>query len=195
VLPPVVLLLAVGGLFVFAEEPPTRGVQGPASLPELDEALGRTASRLQDLVECAEKDPLWRKVELYRDYTVEQFADPKRTVKAEDLLDIMIDEDLVKDLRDAAFKVLTSKEAMQFDPDLVLMGRGRRKPRAAWCRSKVVRLLKDREDKTRAYAHELLKIYFKGAARASVVVMYDPYNGDPKQWGKAIKHWNKALQG
>lgn len=190
---PTLILLLVGGLLALAGDPPAGRPKGPATLGELDAALTKATERTERLMTLAGKDVRFKLVELYLTYTVTNFGDRRRDVDAEKLLDIMSDDEAPMDLRQDAFKALTWKDAMRFDPDLVKK-RDKHTPRADFCRSKVTRLLTKGDKYTRKFAHDLLVTYFPEHKADLEVATYDPVNGSKTQWAKTKAHWNKELR-
>ena len=190
---PALFVLLVGGLLAVAGDPPAARPTGPTTLSELDEALTKATERTERLLILAGKDRRFKKIEKYRAYTIEDFGNRRREIEAEDLLDILTDDEAPMDLRQAAFDAMTWKDAMRFDPDLV-RERGKNKPRADFCRSKVTKLLTNKDKYTRKFAHDLLVTYFKAHRTDLEVATYDPLNGTKTQWGKAKAHWNKVLK-
>lgn len=190
---PVLFLLLVGGLLAVAGDPPPTRPAGPRTVAQLDEGLTEATERLERLLALAARDRRFKLIEKYLTYTIEDFGNRRRDIEAEDLLDIMTDADAPEDLRKDAFKALTWKDAMRFDPDLI-RERDKSKPRAKFAMGKVTKLLTNKDLATRQLAHGLLVTYFKEHKNDPEVVTYDAVNGTKSQWGKAKAHWNKVLR-
>lgn len=192
---PALFFLLVGGLLAVAGDPPVGRPTGPTTLGELDEGLTKATERVERLLTQAGRDRRFQLIDKYSAYAIEDFRNRRREVEAEDLLDIIEDADAPPDLRQDAFDALTGKEAMLYDPDLLLLGeRGKRKPRAEWSRNKVTKLLTCRDEHTRNFAHKLLITYFDRHKGDTEIVIYDAFNGPPSQWKKARSYWNKVLR-
>lgn len=164
----------------------------PQTVKQLGQALDRLAKRLQALLELASRDPNYRLIEIYRGYSWADFANARRQVKAKDLVELIADEDLPADLRQAAAKELSSKDARQRDPDLVAR-RGQREPRKHFFRQHVTKLLYDKDLLARQISHALLIAYFPDNRNDPPVVTYDPVNGSSSDWRKTYNHWRKVL--
>lgn len=193
-LAPVLVLLLVGGLLAVAGDVPAPRPQGPGTLDELDERLTATTERMEKLLFLAGRDPRFKLVEAYRLYTIEDFGKRRRDVEADDLLDILTDDEAPMPLRQAAYDALTWQDAMRFDPDLKTKPGEKDNPRADFARLKVTKFLTNRDKYTRKFAHDLLCAWFNSHRSDPEVVTYDALNGSKSQWGKAKAHWNKVLR-
>lgn len=194
-LPAVLVLAFAWGVPARAEDLPQPAAgAGPTTIDEVEEALTRLTERLERLFELAAKDPRFRVIETYTSYSIEDFGSSRRPVKAADLLDIVKDSEAPTALRDKAYEALTAREAIRFDPDLQ-MSRGQSgKPRNDWCRKHVTKLLYDKDQATREFAHRLLRGFYPDLRNAGVVRDYDPAKGTRTQWKRASAYWNKELR-
>ena len=186
----VVVALAFG---LRASADPASPRPGPKNLRELGERLVDVAGRIQKVIEEASKDPDAARIKLYVGYTPEQMKRTRGRVRAEDLVDWMVDptKNFVTVRQPAA---LALQEGAQFrgDPELSRTEKqGTRSKRAAFCDKFLVRHLDHDDSVARKLVHELLKKLW-GVTGLTEIDKYSPQND--KTWKPAIKKWHLYLK-
>jgi len=157
---------------------------------------------LDELLVRAKTDARLEAVYTYETYGPTEMNDPKRKVviektdkeQAAGLLDMMTDESLSPDVREAAANKIFSDQAIRYDPALnVFRTRNQNSPRAKLS-IKIVKLLSNNDALTRSLSNRVLKGLWQGLSDADINA-YDPRN-DPKgkaTWGKAREAWLRYL--
>jgi hypothetical protein len=168
------------------------GGVSPRRLADRHAAVSVVERRLEDLAREAALPAALARVRTYARYTQDQLADKDRGVDVEQVLAVVKDESLPLEVREEAANALITDVAKTYDPDLGTLGRGIRRPRAAFSR-KVLALLVDKEAPTRQFAKTIIEGLWRGEApRDPEIIMCKPR--DRNTCTAARTAWERFLQ-
>lgn len=182
-------VLAVVLTLPLAAGPAIAGPEGgsPRDLDELSRELDALAERLSELATLAARDARWRVVEAYLGKTDEEFRKRKGT-KAEDVFKIMVDAEAPEKLRLAAQQALLDVRVMTLDPYLVDR-KGASRSRSVFAKQRL-KLLSDKDPRTRELVQELFLGFFPGAKRDTDIRAFNA-KGATRAESKRVKSaWN-----
>ncbi|MDJ0520446.1 MAG: hypothetical protein QNJ90_00070 [Planctomycetota bacterium] len=188
---PTLLILAVVAVSFQASAAPSRAA--PKNLRELGQRLDDVAVRIQNIVEEASKDPDAARIKLYSSYTPDQMKRTRGRVRAEDLVEWMLDpkKNFVT-VRQAAAKALQEGAQFRGDPELSRTEKQGSKSRRAWfCEKHLIKQLAHEDRISRALVSDLLKKLW-GSTGLVEITRYNPSN--EKTWKPAIKAWRRYLK-
>jgi hypothetical protein len=164
----------------------------PQDLDELAQALDALAERIERVTTLAARDKRWQLIDAYKDKSDEDFR-RRRDPKAEDIFDIIIDEEAPEDLRRAAQARLLDVRATTLDPDLQER-KSRSRSRLAFATRTVVRHVSDKDLLTRELVHEMLFGLFPAAKREVDLRAYNPKSESRSDWISAERAWKAFLR-
>lgn len=169
---------------------PAVGVAGQ-SAADRRQRIDALTQQLDALRREAEVDAAQATVNAYRRYSAERLANPKDRVTVSHLLDIVRDNDVAIETREAAAQTILSKTATSHDPDLeVGASRGWARPRARFSKRVLPMLVDPKEEMTRVFANQILLGLWPGA-REPEITGCNPRNR--KSAGDAKTAWEKNL--
>jgi hypothetical protein len=165
----------------------------PSGLDAAQRELEEVVLRLEELVALANRDPRFRLIEIYKGYRIEDFRDSRRRVEAKDLVAILADPAAQFQVRKAAYDLLVSERAKNYDPDLSSEQRGPRSPRKQFALRYVLPLVKEDDGVTATFAHELL-VDHHGRPLHPDIRNYNPRESTRQQRRKAYDAWRDFLR-
>ena len=168
----------------------------PKSVKALETQLGTLQKRIDELVKVANRDPAELKIRIYRKYTPKQLKKTRGRVRAEDLVDFMVDKNKnYETVRKPAMDAILEGGRIRGDPDLsVSEKQGPRTKRAYFCLKKLAPFLKDDEvDRVaRKLVADLLLEFFGQGRRISEIRAYNQDNDNT--WKSAYNAWVRFLK-
>lgn len=126
-------------------------------------AIDRTSKRIDYVVGQGRKDRFELMVDVYRGYTDDQLRDPKRGVTLDNLLEIVKNDVVPKDVRTRAAETMYLERVIPNDPTLSLEGRREHRKRAEFL-AKVNKLLLDNDGFVRQLAKNIMEALWVGWA-------------------------------
>lgn len=147
---------------------PARSAEGRAL------AIEKTTKRIDYVVGQGKKDRSELMVDVYRGYTDDQLRDAKRGVTLDDLLEILKNDAVAKDVRTRAAETMYLERVIPNDPTVSLDGRKEHRKRAEFL-AKVNKLLLDNDVFVRQLAKNILEALWVGwASRVPALKNCDP---------------------
>ena len=168
----------------------------PKSVKAIESQLGALQKRIDELVKVANRDPAELKIRIYKKYTAKQLKKTRGRVRAEDLVDFMVDAKKdFETVRKPAMDAILEGGRIRGDPDLsVSEKQGPRTKRAYFCIKKLLPYLKD--DKVDRFARKLvadLLLEFYGQGKRITEIR--AYNQDNENtWKSAYNAWQRFLK-
>ena len=187
------LILTVVAVALPASSAPIPARPTPKNLRELGERLDDLAVRIQRVIEEANKDPDAARIKLYASYTPDQMKKTRGRVRAEDLVEWMLDPTKnFKTVREAAAKAIQEGAQFRGDPELSRTDKqGSKSRRAYFCEKHLIKHLAHENRISRGLVQDLLKRLW-GATGMPEIARYNPSND--KTWKPAIKKWRQYLK-
>jgi len=151
----------------------TPALAGPAvvrrSSARID-AIDKAVARLDRLVVRAKTDPRLEKVRAYKEFGAEQLKldAEARPLRVDDILAIVEDATCPKEIREEAASAIFSDLALVNDLDLRMDGKKLQRPRAIFS-MKVLKLLTDNDDYTRALAKTIIEGLWPGTREPEIL--------------------------
>lgn len=173
-----------------AAAPAGGGVAGQ-SAADRRQRIDALTRQLEALRREAEVDAAQATVNAYRRYSADRLANPKDRITVLHLLDIVRDNDVAIETREAAAQTILSKTAASYDPDLEVGAlKGWARPRARFSK-RVLSMLGDGKDEmNRVFAHQILVGLWPGA-RDPEITACNPRNRNSARDAKVA--WDKNL--
>lgn len=192
-MPRVLLAILVFGLaFGATWDAASARADEPQDLDELTQMLDAAAQRLTEVAELAARDPRYRTVQEFKDKTQEEFK-KKRSPKAEDMVEIIVDASAPAKLRQQARDALLDARVRTLSPYL-LERKGSAKPRNVWAKQKVIKHLADDDQTTRELIQELLLKLFPRAGSDPDIATYSARSDKSAHHRKAMAAWKDFLR-
>lgn len=187
------LIAAVLALALQASAAPAPSRPAPKNLRELGERLDDLAFRIQKIINEAGKDPDAARIKLYTSYTPDQMKKVRGRVRAENLVEWMLDpkKNFIT-VRRPAQRALQEGAQFRGDPELSRSEKqGTKTKRAYFCNKYLVEHLAHADRISRALVGELLRKLW-GVTGLAEIDRYNPV--DEKTWKPAIKKWRQYLK-
>jgi hypothetical protein len=198
--------VALGALASVSSSAPTP----PAARSIRDIVLRADAAdaRLNELLQRAKYDPRLEAIFTYETYGAEELNDSNNRLvwidkdkgdkneKHVSLLDLVFNDDLPPDIREAAERAVMSDKAKNLDPQLAMQGRRKKDYARTKQSERVLKYLTsgspgDSKDiLTRTFANNILNSWWQGIPDNDIKA-YDPRN--KSSWQKAKDAWTKYL--
>lgn len=174
-----------------AAPPSAGGVVAGQSAADRRQRIDALTRQLEALRREAEVDAAQATINAYRRYSADRLANPKDRITVSHLLDIVRDNDVAIETREAAAQTILSKTAVSHDPDLeVGASKGWARPRARFSKRVLPMLVDAKEEMTRVFANQILLGLWPGA-REPEITGCNPRNR--KSAGDAKAAWEKNL--
>jgi hypothetical protein len=194
---PIVVVLAVGALALQGTAAPVPTRPAPKNLRELGVRLDAVAVRIQQIVEAASRDPDAARIKQYASYGPEQMKKTRGRVRAEDLVEWMLDskKNFIT-VRQAAAQAILARARQRSDPELSTSEKqGSRTRLAHFCEKHLVKHLAHDSRMTRGLVHALLDALLENPWGSTGFPEIQRYGVDAeKTWRPAIKKWRLFLK-
>ncbi len=194
---PIVVALALGALPLQGTAAPVPTRPAPKNLRELGARLDAVAVRIQQIVEAASRDPDAARIQQYVNYGPEQMKRTRGRVRAEDLVEWLLDpkKNFIT-VRQAAAQAILSRARLRTDPELSITEKqGSRSRLAFFCDKHLVKHLAHDSRMTRGLVHALLDALLAKLWASTGLPEIQRYNvDDEKTWKPAIKKWRQFLK-